>query len=62
MIATVRRLLDEGDILADAEFISFLTISPTDLRSAMDGYFDILLAGVEHGREKTAAELLGSLR
>ena len=57
MIASVRRLLDEGDILADPEFISFLASTPADLRSVMDGYFGILLAGVEHGPENTAGEL-----
>ena len=57
MIASVRRVLDEGDIFADPEFISFLASSPADFRSVMDGYFGILLAGAEHGPEKTAADL-----
>lgn len=61
MIASVRRVLDEGGILADPEFISFLVSTPADFRSAMDGYFGILLAGAEHGPEKTAAELQASM-
>jgi AbiV family abortive infection protein len=56
MIASVRRL-DEGNIVADPDFISFLISSPEDLRSAMDGYFGILLAGVDHSPEKTVADL-----
>lgn len=57
MIASVCRVLDEGDILVDPEFISFLVSNPADFHSAMNGYFGILLAGVEQAPEKTAAEL-----
>jgi len=57
MIASVRRVLDEAGILAGPDLISFPASSPADFRSAMDGYFGILLAGTEHRPEKTAAEL-----
>ena len=57
MIASVRRLLDEGDIFADPEFISFMVSAPPDARAAADEYYGILISSAEHGPEKTAAEL-----
>jgi AbiV family abortive infection protein len=57
MIATVRRVLDEGGMLADPEFIAFAVSGPPDFRSVMEAMFGVLLKGIEDGPEKMAAAL-----